>query len=135
MPKSNDVPSDPGAVVEVRPVDAPPKKLSKAKPEPERVARLSVDTLAEQLGHRKRIRNPHPGRTIDDVAHAAAATLHGWREHRHHTGSPMALSRADYEAALRAAQAPAPGKSRIEPHGPALSPFHPHKGAPWARKD
>lgn len=38
--------------------------------------------------------------------HAAAEALHGWREHAHHAGKPIQLTRAEYEAALKAAAAP-----------------------------
>lgn len=82
--------------------------------------------------------------------HAAAEALHGWREHAHHTGKPIELTREDYEAALKAAAAPVtravdkdgkptgaaldsleaankgiPTITDYEPHKPALSP---HKG-------
>ncbi len=82
--------------------------------------------------------------------HDAAAALHGWAQHEHHEGSPIRISRDDYQAALKAASAPvtraldkngkptgAPIDSHeaaqkgiqtitdYEPHGPALSP---HKG-------
>lgn len=82
--------------------------------------------------------------------HAAAEALHGWREHAHHEAKPIQLSRADYEAALKAAAAPVtraldkdgkptgepidsteaankgiPTITDYEPHKPALSP---HKG-------
>lgn len=38
--------------------------------------------------------------------HAAAEALHGWREHEHHEGEPIRLTREEYEAALKAASAP-----------------------------
>jgi len=67
--------------------------------------------------------------------HAAAAQLHGWNAHEHHAGSPIQLSRADYEAALAAASAPVAtlmpnGLTRTvyEPHKPALSPHAPKEG-------
>lgn len=58
--------------------------------------------------------------------HAAAAALHGWREHEHHEGAPMQLSRADYLAAVDAAKAPPKGERSYRPHGPALSPHAPY---------
>jgi hypothetical protein len=57
----------------------------------------------------------------DAWKHAAAAALHGWAEHAHHTGKPMELSAEGYEAALKAVEGP--GKSGdYEPHPAALSP-------------
>jgi len=82
--------------------------------------------------------------------HAGAEALHGWKEHEHHTGKPIELSKAAYEGALKAAAAPVtraigkdgkptgeplesyaaatagiPTITDYEPHQPALSP---HKG-------
>jgi hypothetical protein len=82
--------------------------------------------------------------------HAGAEALHGWKEHAHHEGKPIHLSREDYESALKAAAAPVtraldkdgkptgepidsteaankgiPTITDYEPHQPALSP---HKG-------
>lgn len=54
--------------------------------------------------------------------HSAAATLHGWQQHEHHTGSPMRLSRADYEAAITAALQPDLTVADYVPHAAALSP-------------
>jgi hypothetical protein len=86
--------------------------------------------------------------------HAAAAQLHGWAAHEHHTGAAIALTRVDYEAALKAAAEPVtryatedgqlgalldqqavarlngtkPTTSRYEPHPAALSPHAPKEG-------
>jgi|SRR5690606_33851215 len=57
--------------------------------------------------------------------HAAAAQLHGWALHEHHAGKPIALTRAEYEGALKAATSPCPKKRRYLPHHAALSPFAP----------
>lgn len=48
--------------------------------------------------------------------HSAAEALHGWTVEEHHAGKALQLTRADYEAALKAASQPLP-----RPHGPALS--------------
>ena len=47
----------------------------------------------------------------------AAVTCHGWKEHKAHCGESMALSRSDYEAAIKAAV------TTGHPHTPALSPY------------
>lgn len=70
------------------------------------------------------------GRPFDVVGdflweHEAAAVLHGWTLHQHHAGEPFKLSRADYEAALKAAGV-TDSKGEYHPHPAALSP---HKGA------
>jgi hypothetical protein len=52
--------------------------------------------------------------------HAAASALHGWAEHAHHEGKPMEIASADYDAALKAIEAPGPS-GEYEPHKPALS--------------
>ena len=63
-------------------------------------------------------------RSFGDWQHEAAAQLHGWRAHKDATVEPFLLSRAAYEAALKAASGP--GKSgRYEPHRPACSPYLP----------
>lgn len=38
--------------------------------------------------------------------HAGAEALHGWKEHAHHEGAPILLTKSDYENALRAAAEP-----------------------------
>lgn len=53
--------------------------------------------------------------------HAAAAVLHGWPLHQHHTAAPMELSRGDYEAALEAA-CTTDELGNYTPHPGALSP-------------
>ena len=37
------------------------------------------------------------------MAHEIASVLHGWPSHAHHANEPIQLTRADYEAALKAA--------------------------------
>ena len=56
------------------------------------------------------------------TAHNVAATRHGWAVHRHHAGAPIKLSRADYDAALVAAE-------QNRTHTPALSPYKKTKKA------
>jgi hypothetical protein len=52
--------------------------------------------------------------------YAAAEQLHGWREHAHHEGKPITLSRAAYEDALSATVAPTsdrqPSRNAVSPH-------------------
>ena len=55
----------------------------------------------------------------ESYKHQAAAALHGWDLHRYHTGEEMQLSRADYEAAIRAANELKDGG--YAPHEAALS--------------
>lgn len=59
--------------------------------------------------------------------HEAASVEHGWALHAHHTGSPIRLSRADYEAALKAVE---PETGNPVPHPAALSPHKPKPEAP-----
>lgn len=59
--------------------------------------------------------------TIPDRWHAAAAALHGWVAHEHHTGAPMQLTQHEYLAAIEAAKQP-----DLVPHPPAVSPHSPH---------
>lgn len=54
--------------------------------------------------------------------HSAAAALHGWPQHAHHTGAPMRLSRTDYDAAINAALQPDLTSADYVPHAAALSP-------------
>jgi hypothetical protein len=77
--------------------------------------------------------------------HAAAAQLHGWAAHEHHAGAPIALTREDYEAALKAATETvtrlvnkdgSPGEA-LDAHGcarlngakPTVSRYEPHPAA------
>jgi hypothetical protein len=55
--------------------------------------------------------------------HAAAATLHGWRDHAHHENGELELSESDYRAALDAAS---PKEGNPKAHKPALSKHCPH---------
>jgi hypothetical protein len=59
--------------------------------------------------------------------HEAAAIEHGWAAHAHHAGEPIKLTRADYEAALKAVQ---PKEGNPVPHPAALSPHKPKPGTP-----
>ena len=76
--------------------------------------------------------------------HAAAEALHGWKQHEHHEGKPIELSRGDYEAALVAASVPVTraigrdGKPTGEPLDsakaaaegvPTITDYEPHKPA------
>ena len=47
--------------------------------------------------------------------HGAAAALHLWSDHEHHTGRPIEITRAEYQGALDAACKPNPA-----PHPAAL---------------
>lgn len=82
---------------------------------------LTVDELAEATGRTFVRQNPKA--TIPNAAHAAAAAIHGWKDHAHHTGEAMRLSLEDYEAALQAAAEPPEGKRHLVPHAAALSPY------------
>lgn len=93
-----------------------------AQPEPTEPAqqtessKLSPDAWAAQLfpdGERGR---PHAAR----YKHGAAAALHGWNLHEHHHGTPMQLSREDYELAIEAATTLGEDGS-LSPHEAALS--------------
>ncbi len=75
---------------------------------------------------------PHP----EAWKHAGAAALHQWADYEHHNGKPLLLERPDYEAALKAAEAPvelagkddkAPKRSDYVPH-PAANGAKPPEG-------
>lgn len=106
------------------------------------------DEWCRELFPARRV-NPRSERTRPHAElwkHAAAEALHGWREHAHHEGKPMELSRADYEKALEAAcepkapkDKPAAGKPGEPPVPPPRASYQPHaaalsKHAPKARK-
>lgn len=59
---------------------------------------------------------PRRQRNNTQAMHAGASALHGWREHEHHTGARMLLTRKDYCAALAAVDT-------FKPHQAALSPY------------
>lgn len=61
-------------------------------------------------------------RLMGSVEHEVASVLHGWREHEHHAGEPIKLTKEDYLAALAAAM---PTEGNPIPHPAAVSP---HKG-------
>lgn len=93
-----------------------------------------VSELAKRTGHTLELRGhvaglPNPRHMVvrPDALHRAAATLHGWKAHKHHTGREMALTVEHYEKALKAAAAPPRGQQRLVPHKPALSRHCPHK--------
>lgn len=54
----------------------------------------------------------------DQWKHDAAAALHSWARYAHDHNKPMELTRADYEAALKAAQT-LNSEGACEPHAPA----------------
>ncbi|NBC17445.1 MAG: hypothetical protein GVY18_09060 [Bacteroidetes bacterium] len=100
----------------------PPRPRTEKRKPQSSVETKSVDNWARELGHRRWIRNPHPGRYEYDSEHACAAVVHGWDKHAHHAGRPMRISKADYLAAIEAAKRPPPGTRRYQPHPAALSP-------------
>ena len=63
-------------------------------------------------------KKPHP----DTWKHNAAAMLHGWAEHRHHTNRPIEIPRDAYEKALAAASEPGVD-GKYTPHDAACSEF------------
>jgi hypothetical protein len=78
--------------------------------------RKSVGEWAEELFPKTPKGRFHP----DFWKHSAASALHGWTLHEHHTGTPMCLSRSDYESALTAAMTLC--GHVYTPHHAALSP-------------
>lgn len=73
--------------------------------------------------------SPTPGQELASVdahgnatLHAPAEALHRWRQHAHHAGAPIQLTREDYLAALQAAASP-DASGNYRPHAAALSPF------------
>ena len=57
-----------------------------------------------------------------DWRFAAAETVHGWRQHAHHAGSPMQLTESAYDGAIGAVSAPS---GNPVPFAPALSQYAP----------
>jgi hypothetical protein len=56
------------------------------------------------------------GSTVSErAAHAAAGVLHKWDQHAHHMNGEMQLTKADYDAAIKATE-----NGKYEPHKPAL---------------
>lgn len=87
---------------------------------------LTLDELADATGNKRRLK---PGLVLDGVAadthayspeHAAAAQLHGWTAHAHHSVEPLRLKADDYRAAIIAAACS--DKPKLVPHEPALAP-------------
>jgi len=72
----------------------------------------------KRRGDRSSIKVSHPSYW----QHRAAAALHGWAEHAHHTGKPMQLTAEQYYAALVAASTTPARNGEYVPHFPALSP-------------
>ena len=126
-------------------MSTPKRSLSESKAEPEVKAEPKAAPKAEaktqtpeqwavETGNVKSVRLPEfPGLSpLYSWQHASAAVVHGWREHAHHAGAPMQLTREDYEAALRSASTAAltesgqpidPKGDVYRPHPPALSPY------------
>jgi hypothetical protein len=98
-------------VEEVQPKPEVPKPKAEAKTPRE---------WAAKLGHIVKARTGIP-QTFEhaSMAHAVADKLHGWSAHEHHYQStPLMITQADYEAALKAG-----GEYPVTPaHEPALSP-------------
>jgi hypothetical protein len=105
-------------------VNEPPKKQGKADlppaPPKDKVEAPGLSTPVEHAiatGNARRFTPPvafgragEQPQPVEGLAfsaeHASAAALHGWGQHEHHEGEPIKLSRADYEAALKAAATP-----------------------------
>lgn len=107
------------------PPPAPRAEPPKGAPVKAKPRRLPVDAMAIATGHIVVVTLvASGGRKVrrGDAAHAAASTLHGWRDHVAATGEQLSLTEAEYLAALDAAKGPPPGKQSLVPHAPALSP-------------
>lgn len=118
-----------------------PNSLAELKRRAAEGEALDVGQLAAVTGNIKRVRvprvttkNPETGRTETDGAtdsrgftfifsaeHKAAATLHGWGHHQHHSGKPLTLKLEDYEKALEAATKSTEGYITPVPYLPAFS--------------
>lgn len=71
--------------------------------------------------------HPVPGKELEaSWQHNAAEQLHGWKNHAHHEGKPIELTRADYLAALKAVET-ADKAGNYTPHKAALSPHAPKR--------
>jgi hypothetical protein len=113
-----------------------PEPSEKSKPEQDSPAedRKSPREWAVELGNLKLRKLPAEvsGALTECYSgpHNSAAILHGWKQHAHHEGSPIQLTRAEYLAALEATQIAhevvpgATGEERnaYRPHQAALSP-------------
>lgn len=84
-----------------------PRKSRKPEAKPQAGTRSLLE-LAAAHGHVARVA---PDSDRYSAAHMCAAVRHGWNDHEHHYG-PIALTDADYQAALAAAL-------RGETHAPA----------------
>lgn len=105
----------------------PEKDMSAEAPKGEAAPRAAAEQLTpEQWAHRKGlfVEAKPPNESHFAWQHTAAATLHGWNAHTHHAGEPIRLSEPDYDAAIKAVDAPGNPKA----HKPAMSRYCPHKG-------
>lgn len=106
-----------------------PKEPKEPKVKPPKVSRLPPPELAKRTGRVLLIENhltlSMAKRRVGNAEHNAAASLHGWKEHRLHTGEPLHLTAEDYEAAIVAARSPGVDGKYV-PHQPALSPHNRH---------
>lgn len=80
---------------------------------------------ALELGHGPKLNGPNQwiaehgmSGVYGSVEYEVAKKLHGWELHEHHAGEPMQITRADFEAALKATH---PEKGNPVPHLPAAS--------------
>jgi hypothetical protein len=96
--------------------------MAKDKPAPEALEgeALPEKRTPEEWSAELFPRTPRGRFHADAWKHSAAAALHGWTLHAHHTGTPLLLSLSDYQAALTAAMTLI-GHS-YQPHAAALSP-------------
>lgn len=113
----------------------PEDEIKKSAPKPVATAEMRApDEWAGPCNQRRPRRfedtqsmvNGKPFDTIGQflALHEAAAVMHGWALHEHHEGKPLELTRADYEAALKAA-GETDAKGQPIPHVPAMSPHAP----------
>lgn len=79
-----------------------------------RITTVNTETGATETDHAQTAFTPE---------HLAAATLHGWKAHAHHSGKPMTLSLRDYKAALVAASKAPAGYITPCPHAAAFSEY------------
>lgn len=82
----------------------PPKEdpLKRMTPHEHAVATGNCSTEEENV----RIGGRPSERATYSLGHKCASRLHGWPQHEYHEAEPIMLSRAAYEAALKAALAP-----------------------------
>lgn len=97
---------------------AKPAPSSTATPEEHALATGNVESEAESV----RIGGRPERRPVFSTAHKCAARLHGWDLHAYHEAEPIKLTRAAYEAALKAAMQPVTRLVIDGKKGPALTP-------------